>query len=119
MPSSLTAPRRAAEPHSIGFTLAGIMLAIAMVGLSAAWGISSLIQRQQTIVRSDDGGPRTTQTLLGRQFSIPVSWFRDGPPKDEGFASSIELRLTLPLGKNKSLTAIGVTLLPLSKVRPS
>ena len=95
------------------------MLAIAMVGLAAAWGVSSLIQRQQTIIRSDDGGPRASQTLLGKQLSIPVSWFRDGPPKNQGFASSVALQLTLPLGKNGALTAIGVTLLPLSKVRPS
>lgn len=103
----------------MGFTLAGIMLAIAMVGLSAAWGLGSLLQRQQTVVASDDGGPRISQTLLGKQLSIPVSWFRDGPPRAEGFASGIDLKLTLPLGKKGALTAIGVTLLPLSKVRPS
>jgi len=95
------------------------MLAIAMVGLAAAWGVGSLLQRQQIAAPSSDGGPRAAQTLLGKQLNIPVSWFRNGPPKAGGFASSIELQLTLPLGKNSALTAIGVTLLPLSKVRPS
>jgi len=119
MPSSVTAPRRAAEPHSVGFTLAGIMLCIAMVGLSAAWGLGVFLGRQQTILQSDDSGPRAAQTLLGRELSIPVSWFRDGPPKDKGFAGSIDLRLTLPLGRNGALTQIDVTLLPQSQVRPS
>ncbi|HTJ58869.1 MAG TPA: hypothetical protein VL418_15090 [Devosiaceae bacterium] len=118
MPNS-SAHSRPAEPHSVPFTMGAIVLIVSMVGLSATYVLTSLLPRPQWPELPRMDGPRIERTLVGKKLSIPASWLRDNAPADEGFASSVDLELTLPLGKAAALSPIEVTLLPLSQVRPS
>jgi len=108
-----------AERHSVGYTMGVIALIISMVGLSAAYGLGLLLQQKRVPTLPSDEGPRIVRTLVGKELDIPASWFRNGTPQEQGFASQIELRLMLPIGKGGALTPVDVTLLPLSRVKPS
>lgn len=103
----------------MAYTLGGIMLVVTMLGLAAAYGVGALAGRQPPAPALDSHAPRLTRTLVGKQMSIPTTWFRSIEAKAGGFSSQIQLALTLPLGRNKAPVSIDVTLLPLSQVRPS
>lgn len=116
LPATLPEPQT--EAHSVGYTLGAIMLVVLMLGLAAAYGLGALVPRQQPM-----GTPATAPTvsvsLVGKPLAIPVAWLRSRDHQAGGFASQIELRLRLPLGRHGALSPIDVTLLPLSQARPS
>jgi len=114
-----TLPQRRAEPHSVGYTMAAIMLAVAMLALAGAYGLSGLVTHPRPPARLDSTSPALARTLVGRQLTIPSSWFRAGADNSDGFASRIELELSPALGRNGTPASIETTLLPLSQVRPS
>jgi hypothetical protein len=101
---------------SIGYPMAAIVLAALLVGLAAAYGLNAWLHRPPARAA---GEPTVTRSLVGRDLAIPQSWFRDGPPPQQGFATEIDLRLMLPLGPAGRLAPVAVTLLPLSQVKPS
>ena len=113
-PPALPAPRH--EPHSARFVLGAIMLVSAMLGLAAAYGISSLVHHRGTASADE---PQLSRTLVGKEFHIPRSWFRSDEQASPSFAAEIDLKLTLPLGKAGALRPVEVTLLPLSQAKPS
>jgi hypothetical protein len=119
MPSSITVPERRGEPHSVGFTLAAIGIGIAMTGLGIAYGFSTL----RSYWPDKPGQPTTaatvSRTLVDRQLSIPADWLAEPAATTGAFASRIEFDVTVPLGRGAADTAVAVTLLPLSQVRPS
>ena len=90
-PPALPAPRH--EPHSARFVLGAIMLVSAMLGLAAAYGISSLVHHRGTASADEQASP--------------------------SLAAEIDLKLMLPLGKAGALRPVEVTLLPLSQAKPS
>jgi len=104
------------EPHSVGYTLLVIGLAIAMAGLAIAYGLNMFLGRAQN--GATTAAP-VTRTLVGKQLSIPADWLRDDGGKAAGFASQVELDLDLPLGKGGALLPVEVTLMPQSQVRSS
>jgi hypothetical protein len=99
--------------------MGAIMLVVAMLGLASAYEVEALVTRPRPPASMDSTATPLTRTLLGKQLSIPPSWFRTPVQKQDGFASQIELELSLPLGRNGAALPIEVTLLPLSQVRPS
>src|SRR6202012_3782249 len=98
MPPSPVQSRRA-EPHSVGYTMGAIVLIVSMVGLSAAYGLGMLLPQRQSLAPPSDDGSRVEQTLVGKELDIPASWFPNGTPKNQGFATRIDFELILPLGK--------------------
>ena len=103
-PPALPAPRH--EPHSARFVLGAIMLVSAMLGLAAAYGISSLVHHRGT-ANADE--PQLSRTLVGKEFHIPRSWFRADEQASPSFAAEIDLKLMLPLGKLLSSVLFGVS----------
>jgi hypothetical protein len=101
----------------VGFTLAAIALVVLMAGLGGASALSALVARMNAAAPAD--GATVSRVLVGHQLTIPAAWTRAEPGAESGFASRVELRLTLPLGRKGAPMPIGVTLLPLSQVRPS
>jgi hypothetical protein len=119
MPSSTATPERKGEPHSVGFTLAGIALGVAMAGLALAYGLSALAAHWQGRVTEQTSAAVVSRTLIGRQLNIPQDWLHETTIGAGAFASRIELEVAAPLGRDGAETAIEVTLVPLSQVRPS
>lgn len=113
MASAASGPARA-----VGFNLGVIMVVLALGGLAVAYGIDALARanRAPAPVVAD---ATLTRTLGGRDFEIPVSWFRFEEQRTEGFAKQIDLQFMLPLGPAEALRPIEVTLLPRSSVRAS
>jgi len=119
-PQPSAAPPHKTAPHSLGFNLGAIMLMIAMLVLSVAWGLDTLV-RHQRHGPAPLGAEEATlkRTLVGRDLDIPISWFRYAEQKQDGFATQVDLELMLPLGKNGAPKPIDVTLVPQSQARPS
>jgi hypothetical protein len=103
----------------MGFILGAIMLVVAMLVLASAYGLEAVVTRPRPAAGLDTTAAPLARTLVGKQLSIPASWFRSPVQKQDGFASQIELEVSLPLGRNGTTLPIDVTLLPLSQVRPS
>ncbi|MDB5562543.1 MAG: hypothetical protein JWN11_1961 [Hyphomicrobiales bacterium] len=106
------------EIHPLGYNLMAMALVVALGGLALAYGLLGLSHAQG---RSQIAGGETTlkRTLVGTDLNIPVSWFRDAEGKSEGFATEVDLHLSLPLGEHGETRTINVTLVPRSQVRPS
>jgi hypothetical protein len=119
MPPSLATPERRTEPHAVGFTLAAIALGIAMAGLAAAYGFSTLRTAWLAHVAAQEDATTVSRALLGRHLAIPAGWLHDATLGGGTFASRIELAVSLPLGRDGAATPVEITLLPLSQARPS
>lgn len=104
-----------AQP-AIGFNLAAIALMIAIGGLGVAYGIEA-IEKGNTPSFAPDA--TVSSNLGGRPLTIPAAWLPDGTTDSDDFASRIDMRVSLPLGRDGSDTPIDVTLLPRSQARPS
>ena len=111
-------PVSAARPRAVGHTMVIIMVAVTLVALAGACALDFWLHGMAKPVDAP-GEATEARTLVGRQMTIPVSWFRGGADRQEGFASEIDLRVHLPLGKDGSDAAVDVTLVPLSQARPS
>ncbi len=109
-------PSRHTGP-SIWYNLATILLILLLAGVGAAYLIDAMArQAREPAVAS---GKTLSRSLGGRTLMIPREWFRYDEQQEEGFAKQIDLRLILPLGSDREATAIDVTLVPRSRVRPS
>jgi hypothetical protein len=95
------------------------MLTLALAGVAFAYAIDAARRDADEPVRVVDGETTLIRTIGGKDLAIPVSWFRYAEQRVEGFAKQIDLRLSLPLGRNGALRPVDVTLLPRSSVRPS
>jgi len=116
------AGRAEANPHSsgtVGFNLAAIAVAVALLGLGVAYLIDAAGRGTRMPAHRLDTETTLTRTLGGTDFEIPLSWFRYEEQRIEGFAKQIDLRFELPLGPEAKLEPVDVTLLPRSRVRPS
>jgi len=102
------------EPHSVGFNLAVIAVAVALLGLGVAYGIDAAGRSDR-----EAAAGAVTRTLGGRELAVPLVWLREDAQRAEGFAKQVELALPVPLGPDRTVREIDITLLPRSRVRPS
>lgn len=109
----------AVRPHSIGFNLAAIGALVALGAIALAYAIDAAGRAASTAPHRTADEVSLTRTIGGRDLEIPLSWFRYAEQRVEGFAKQIDLQLMLPLGAENASTAIEVTLMPRSRVRPS
>lgn len=112
-----TAQRSEASP--VGFNVAAIMLALALLGLSLAYAIDAASRHNREAPHRLDEETALTRTIGGRDLEIPLSWFRYAEQRVEGFAKQIDLKVSVPLGPNDQMRSVEVTLLPTSRARPS
>lgn len=113
MSSPAAAPAHQRQPHSIGFNLAMIGVAVALLGVGLAYAIDGMEQ--------SSAGPsgEVTRTLGSTELTIPASWMLEDAKAATGFAKEVKFAVTLPLGVDASPREIDVTLLPRSRVRSS
>lgn len=105
--------------HPIGFNLAAIAVALALLGVGLAYLLDAAGRQARTQAHRLDTETTLTRSLGGVDLEIPLSWFRYEEQRIEGFAKQIDLRFDLPLGPDMGVQAIDITLLARSRVRPS
>jgi hypothetical protein len=109
------APR--SEPHSLPYNLGLLVLVAALFGLALAYWIDAAGRNETSATAAGDR--MLLRSLGGREFQIPLAWFRNATSQSTGFSKQIDLRLVLPLGADGGPAPIFVTLVPRSQARPS
>lgn len=100
-----------ADGGTLAFNLTGMALLALMAALGAAYLLDGHLRAREAPPVAVSGEVRPT--LSGHELRIPRHWLRDPEAAEAGFANQIDLRVTLA-----DDTAVDVTLLPRSRVRP-
>ncbi|RUT33052.1 hypothetical protein EMQ25_07975 [Arsenicitalea aurantiaca] len=115
--TSRSEPRPAAS--GVGYNLGLIAMTMALVGVGAAYALDSIARPMEPLPALTTTEPTLTRALGGRNLEIPLSWFRFGEQRVEGFADQIDLSVPMPLADGGRIATIDVTLMPRSRARPS
>lgn len=118
--SSQSAPAGRHSGHSsLVYNLAGIAVLVLLLAVGMAYLIDDLGRSSRIPVPSLEDADPVSQTISGRELSIPAAWFRYGEQIRDGFTNQIDLRiLYAPDGANPPVP-VGITLLPRSRARAS
>lgn len=104
---------------AIGYNMAGIAALVLLMAVGVGHGIDQLARQNQGPQPALADGNRITQTIGGKELSIPARWFRFGEQMRDGFTNQIDLQVRFaPEGASEALP-VDVTLLPRSRVRTS
>lgn len=110
-----------AQPHGgaghIAYNLAGIAVIVLMLAVGIAYGVDLASRSQTPDARSPDSA-LITQTIGGRDLTIPEAWYRYGEQMQPGFVGQIDLEVKVNLPGLDPLP-VTVTLLPRSRARAS
>lgn len=99
----------------IAYNLAGIAALVLVGAVGLAYGIDQAGRAKAPAQTAATAS--VTQTIGGRDLSIPQSWFRSSEQMRSGFAGEVDLALRLDL--NGEHVTADVTLLPKSRARAS
>lgn len=118
--SPQNAPDMAATARpSLAYNLAGIVVLVLLLAIGMAYVIEALGKTREHALADSGTGERISQTISGRELSIPASWFRHGEQMRDGFTSQIDLRVAYAPDGAASALPVDITLLPRSRVRTS
>lgn len=106
------------HPASLIYNLAGIAVLVLLLAVGAAYLVDRLARADRPATPGLDDAPTISQTISGRELSIPASWFRYGEQLREGFTNQIDLRFIFAPGTLEA-APVEVTLLPRSRARTS
>lgn len=91
---------------------------VLLVALGLAYWVDGAARDTRTSLPSLADERLVLQTIAGRELAIPQGWFRNGQESRTGFASQIDLMVTLaPEGTEP--VPVRVTLVPPSRARTS
>lgn len=118
--STQSAPAESHQaPHSLGYNLAGIAVIVLLLAVAAAYLVDELGRSTRVPTPAIDDADPITQTISGRELSIPTTWFRYGEQIRNGFTDQIDLRLMFTPADGSAAIPVDVTLLPRSRARTS
>ena len=118
--SSQSAPAgRHSGPSSLAYNLAGIAVLVLLLAVGAAYLIDSLGRASRVPAPTLDDADPISQTISGRELSIPTAWFRYGEQIRDGFTSQIDLRILYAPEGAEAPMPVDITLLPRSRARAS
>ncbi len=118
--SSQSAPaRRYSGPASLAYNLAGIGVLVLLLAVGAAYLIDELGRASRTPAPALDDPDPISQTISGRELSIPTAWFRYGEQIRNGFTNQIDLRVLYTPEGAETAIPVDITLLPRSRARAS
>lgn len=103
----------------VAYNLAAIALVILLLALSAAYLIDRAGRTDTSRLPDRADASRITQTVAGRELTIPQTWLRAGEAPEQGFSQQVDLKFALNFERTKSATLVDVTLLPLTRARAS
>jgi hypothetical protein len=105
--------------QALAYNLAGIAVLVLLLAVGAAYLIDEMGRAARTPMPAIDDGDPISQTISGRELTIPTTWFRYGEQVRNGFTNQIDLRVMFaPQGSDTALP-VDVTLLPRSRARTS
>jgi hypothetical protein len=112
-------PATGGQPHhGLVYNMAGIAVLVLLVAVGAAYLIDDMSRMARDPVPSLADGAPISQTISGRELSIPTAWFRFGEQIRSGFTNQIDLHVVLTATDGAALP-VDVTLLPRSRARTS
>lgn len=99
--------------------LAGIALIVMLGALGLAYLVDQASEKTAPPLPSLADVNDITQTVGGRELSIPKTWFRFGEQMQDGFVGQVDLSVQLPLGPESRQARVDITLLPRSRAKAS
>lgn len=118
--SSQSAPAgRHSGLSSLTYNLAGIAVLVLLLAVGMAYLIDSLGRTGRVPAPALGDTDPVSQTISGRELSIPTTWFRYGEQVRDGFTSQIDLRILYAPESAAAALPVDITLLPRSRVRAS
>lgn len=106
-------------PHSLAYNLAGITVLVLLLAVGAAYLIDEMGRAARTPAPALTDRNPISQTISGRELSIPTAWFRYGEQIRDGFTNQIDLRVMFAPAGSDIAMPVDVTLLPRSRARTS
>lgn len=103
----------------VAYNLAGIATLVLLLAVGAAYLVDQAGQANRHNLPVITDPATLTQTIGGRELSIPTSWFRYGEQVRTGFTSQIDISVRLALFEDRAAIPVDVTLLPRSRARAS
>lgn len=101
----------------IAYNLAGIAVGVLLLAVGLAYAID---QAGRVAGQPDPLSQDTiTQTIGGRDLTIPEGWYRYGEQMRPGFVNQIDLKVSLALPGLEAPVPVEVTLVPRSRARAS
>jgi uncharacterized membrane protein YuzA (DUF378 family) len=104
---------------AIAYNLAGIAVIVLLLAVGAAYLVDRLSHEGDAPTPLLGDGDVVTQTISGRELTIPRTWFRFGEQLRDGFTSQIDLSVMIDIGENAASQPVNVTLMPRSRARTS
>tara|TARA_R110002124_G_scaffold63350_48_gene173610 strand:+ start:12482 stop:13159 length:678 start_codon:yes stop_codon:yes gene_type:complete len=104
--------------HGLAYNMAGIAVLVLFLAVGLAYLIDDLGRLARAPVPTLSDGKPISQTMSGRELTIPTAWFRFGEQIRSGFTDQIDLRVMLT-GADGTPVPVDVTLLPRSRARTS
>lgn len=101
----------------IAYNLAGISVIVLMMAVGLAYVVD--MAGRSGADAEDDGASAITQTIGGRDLTIPENWFRYGEQMRPGFVTQIDLDVAVTLPGFDLPVPVNVTILPRSRARAS
>ena len=119
MPEMASPTARAPNALSaIGFNLAALSVMVLLAAIGLAYWVDGTARATRAPGPSIEDERIVTQTIAGRELNIPQSWLRNGQESRTGFASQIDLQVTLAPQDGEPIP-VQVTLLPPTRARTS
>jgi hypothetical protein len=110
---------RHSGPSSLAYNLAGIAVLVLLLAVGMAYLVDELGRSSRIPAPSLDDADPVSQTISGRELSIPAAWFRYGEQIRDGFTSQIDLRILYAPEGAEAPVPVDITLLPRSRARAS
>jgi len=104
---------------SLLYNLAGIAVLVLLLAVGMAYLIDDLGRASRVPAPSLDDLDPISQTISGRELSIPTAWFRYGEQIRDGFTNQIDLRILYAPEGAGAAVPVDITLLPRSRTRAS
>ena len=118
--SAATAP---GNGSAIAYNLAGIAVLALLVAVGAGYLVDRMSRAQTaplpTLEDARQVSQNVSQTISGRELSIPATWFRFGEQVRDGFTNQVDLRVDFYPAGAETGQVVNVTLLPRSRARTS
>lgn len=114
--SAATAP---GNGSAIAYNLAGIAVLVLLVAVGAGYLVDRLSRAQTAPLPALEDARQVSQTISGRELSIPATWFRFGEQVRDGFTNQVDLHVDFHPQGAEAGQVVNVTLLPRSRARTS
>lgn len=112
-------PHATQDWQTLGFNLGAIALVLILMGLGLANLLDANTRTVNTLPSLTTNGPTIEKNIAGQRLAIPPAWFRYADQRVEGFTERLDIIFALPLGVDRRIIEVAVSLVPASRIRTS